>query len=130
MPTPKVAKARSAAVMSLTRAPLAAASASFTVMAAQTPGAVRDAHVIGVTVDHAYWNGSAFDLPIGTNWFQIFLPNPTQADFVQVDWSPDLLSWTNVGYFRHYTNGIWLVDPTAQGLPMRFYRLGIPAVMQ
>ena len=87
---------------------------------------VRDVYVVGVVVEHAYWNGLSYDLPVAGNWFQIYVPNPTQAAFVQLDWSSDLMSWTNLGYFRGYTNGIWLVDPTAHGRRMGFYRLGTP----
>ena len=69
------------------------------------------------------WNGLGFDVPVDRTWTQIYIPNPTGSNFIQLDWSPDLSSWRRIGYFTNCADGLLLVDATGIGERMRFYRV-------
>jgi hypothetical protein len=100
-----------------------AATSAAVIRVLAPPNVVRDSHVIGYQPVYGFWNGTGFDVPVNPSWVQIFVPNPTQSSFVKVDWSPDLMQWLTIGYFTNYTRGILLVDPSAVGVPKRFYRV-------
>lgn len=120
-PMPPGVAAQASPVKAKTLAVRRAATFSAIPKAAGMP-ALRDAHVVGYTPDYGFWNGTGFDVTV-PDGVQIFVPNPTASTFIKVDWSPDLAHWTSVGYFTNFTQGIWLVDPSAGGAPMRFYRV-------
>jgi len=67
----------------------------------------------------------------GTNWNllvqaaspKLYVPNASQANFFRLDSSTDLKSWSTVGYFTNFVNGVYLVDDDGQHLAARYFKV-------
>ena len=88
------------------------------------PG-VRDVFITNSdTLLWGVWNGTAFNLPVGRDWVQLTLKNPTSARLIEIDSTADLKTWSLVGYFTNCLNGVLLID-TNSAARKRFYRVGV-----
>ena len=54
---------------------------------------------------------------------QVYVPNPAQVPFFRVDSSLDLGSWTILGYFTNFVNGLVFIDNDGQHLASRFFKV-------
>lgn len=71
---------------------------------------------------YAFTDGNNIVLTISNASPQLYVTNPGQVPFFRVDTSPDLMTWSTLGYFTNFVNGVVLIDNDGQSLAKRFFK--------
>lgn len=119
---PKLAGPPMPVAPKISRKPLVAEAMTATAAVVPTPPVTQpvlvlpgNGNVVEVTQDGTNWN-----LIVEKASPKLYVPG---TNFFRLDASTDLKTWSTVGYFTNFVNGIYLVDDDGQSLAARFFKV-------